>query len=252
MDHELMTMWLSVDPMADKYPNISPYNYCMWNSIRLVDPNGMQAVRPPIRYATYNRPQRYVRSNLQRTTYRPFGQTVTLYSRTGCMNIEHAPLPTYLRMQKWHGIISQYNELYGKRWLEQVARFINNQMTFIEKAAENKQFSIIQSENRLYTDAGSSVSSSKYIQFDDPKVQEKFDQAQAAWTAACNKIQKDYSVTLPNGFVTLNYSGWQALLDLGMSPVSRVLEQARKNKIKFKVSEQSVWNRTSVQSSTNQ
>ena len=24
MDHELMTMWLSVDPMADKYPNISP------------------------------------------------------------------------------------------------------------------------------------------------------------------------------------------------------------------------------------
>ena len=22
MDHELMTMWLSVDPMADKYPNI--------------------------------------------------------------------------------------------------------------------------------------------------------------------------------------------------------------------------------------
>ena len=25
MDHELMTMWLSVDPLADKYPSISPY-----------------------------------------------------------------------------------------------------------------------------------------------------------------------------------------------------------------------------------
>ena len=24
MDHELMTMWLSVDPMAEKYPRISP------------------------------------------------------------------------------------------------------------------------------------------------------------------------------------------------------------------------------------
>jgi RHS repeat-associated protein len=24
MDHELITMWLSVDPMADKYPSISP------------------------------------------------------------------------------------------------------------------------------------------------------------------------------------------------------------------------------------
>ena len=40
MDHELTTMWLSVDPMADKYPSISPYAYCAWNPIKLVDPNG--------------------------------------------------------------------------------------------------------------------------------------------------------------------------------------------------------------------
>ena len=40
MDHELMTMWLSVDPMMDKYPSISPYNYCMWNPVKLVDPDG--------------------------------------------------------------------------------------------------------------------------------------------------------------------------------------------------------------------
>ena len=44
MDHELMTMWLSVDPMADKYPSISPYNYCMWNPIKVVDPNGMDTI----------------------------------------------------------------------------------------------------------------------------------------------------------------------------------------------------------------
>ena len=23
-----LSLWLSVDPMADKYPNLSPYNYC--------------------------------------------------------------------------------------------------------------------------------------------------------------------------------------------------------------------------------
>jgi len=40
MDHELMTMWLSVDPMTDKYPSISPYNYCIWNPVVLVDPDG--------------------------------------------------------------------------------------------------------------------------------------------------------------------------------------------------------------------
>lgn len=32
--------WLSVDPMADKYPSISPYAYCGWNPIKNVDPNG--------------------------------------------------------------------------------------------------------------------------------------------------------------------------------------------------------------------
>ena len=40
LDHELMTMWLSVDPMADKYPSISPYAYCAWNPLKLVDPEG--------------------------------------------------------------------------------------------------------------------------------------------------------------------------------------------------------------------
>jgi len=40
MDHELMTMWLSVDPLADKYPSISPYAYCAWNPLNSVDLNG--------------------------------------------------------------------------------------------------------------------------------------------------------------------------------------------------------------------
>ena len=44
MDHELMTMWLSVDPMADKYPSISPYAYCAWNPVKLVDPDGREAI----------------------------------------------------------------------------------------------------------------------------------------------------------------------------------------------------------------
>lgn len=42
MDHELMTMWLSVDPLADKYPSISPYAYCAWNPVKLVDPEGKE------------------------------------------------------------------------------------------------------------------------------------------------------------------------------------------------------------------
>ena len=49
MDHELMTMWLSVDPMSDKYPSISPYAYCAWNPVKLVDPDGRK-----IRGVKYN------------------------------------------------------------------------------------------------------------------------------------------------------------------------------------------------------
>ncbi len=37
---EVLTGWLSVDPMADKYSSISPYAYCAWNPIKLVDPDG--------------------------------------------------------------------------------------------------------------------------------------------------------------------------------------------------------------------
>ena len=39
-------MWLSVDPLAEKFPNASPYNYCLGNPINLVDPDG-RAPEPP-------------------------------------------------------------------------------------------------------------------------------------------------------------------------------------------------------------
>ena len=41
---EVLTSWLSVDPMADKYPSMSPYSYCAWNPVKLVDPDGCEVV----------------------------------------------------------------------------------------------------------------------------------------------------------------------------------------------------------------
>ena len=35
-----LSVWLSVDPMSDKYPSLSPYTYCADNPVKLVDPDG--------------------------------------------------------------------------------------------------------------------------------------------------------------------------------------------------------------------
>ncbi len=41
-DPTLSGLFLSVDPMADKYPSVSPYAYCAWNPVKLVDPEGRE------------------------------------------------------------------------------------------------------------------------------------------------------------------------------------------------------------------
>ncbi len=47
-DCDLSGIFLSVDPMSDKYPSISPYAYCAWNPVKLVDPDGRE-----IEYASF-------------------------------------------------------------------------------------------------------------------------------------------------------------------------------------------------------
>ena len=44
-DSDLMTGWLSIDPQSDKFPNISPYNYCNWNPIKLKDQDGEAPIK---------------------------------------------------------------------------------------------------------------------------------------------------------------------------------------------------------------
>jgi RHS repeat-associated protein len=39
-----ISVWLSVDPMADKYPSMSAYIYCAGNPVKLIDPDGREIV----------------------------------------------------------------------------------------------------------------------------------------------------------------------------------------------------------------
>ena len=35
-----LSIWLSVDPLSDKYPHLSPYAYCADNPVKYIDPTG--------------------------------------------------------------------------------------------------------------------------------------------------------------------------------------------------------------------
>lgn len=40
-----LSVWLSVDPMADKYPSLSSYTYCANNLVNAIDPDGRSSYR---------------------------------------------------------------------------------------------------------------------------------------------------------------------------------------------------------------
>jgi RHS repeat-associated protein len=50
-----ISIWLSVDPLSDKYPGLSAYAYTANNPIRFIDPDGMALGDPPALVKGWNR-----------------------------------------------------------------------------------------------------------------------------------------------------------------------------------------------------
>jgi len=56
-DSDLSGLFLGIDPMAYKYPGLSPYAYCAWNPLKLVDPDGSDTINVNLDKGTINRIQ---------------------------------------------------------------------------------------------------------------------------------------------------------------------------------------------------
>ena len=98
MDHKLITMWLSVDPMADKYSSISPYAYCAWNPVKLVDPDGEKPVfvNGYLGFGSPEGGEKYWSSSFVRGAKEFFND----YTKPFFTNVEHGMLSSARSRQK--------------------------------------------------------------------------------------------------------------------------------------------------------
>ncbi len=101
-----LSIWLSVDPLSDKYPSSSPYAYCRNNSIKLIDPNGMfdnEAKATRIRNRAVKKYGEHRVSDMYNNSidggkanysFSIYGKGKTKYSRSGGTNEQGGPIIT--------------------------------------------------------------------------------------------------------------------------------------------------------------
>jgi len=89
-----LSVWLSVDPMASKYPSMSAYMYCAGNPVMLVDPDGRFATLPPF---TIELMQMYIQMSMSASS--TASAAVRLSTNTSGNIPNEAPVPESVRKQ---------------------------------------------------------------------------------------------------------------------------------------------------------
>ena len=115
------SLWLSTDPLELKFPNISTYTYCVNNPVKLIDPQGTEAV--------YNLNGDYLGSTKEGFTGEILIHTgeelifdISDYSRTELQQKYSADIETLDDVRMWSvGGISKENQ--SKIWTHVVSHF---------------------------------------------------------------------------------------------------------------------------------
>ena len=117
-------MWTSVDPLAEKYYNVSPYSYCAGNPVMLVDPDGKSTKVKALEDGTYaviggdvNDKDRniYVYTQDENGDYSVKGESIGLSATPTSFYNSDKEDPS----QRWGGIINP-NDNSGKVFLNNI------------------------------------------------------------------------------------------------------------------------------------
>ena len=104
-----VSKWLSVDPLSDKYPSVSPYAYCHWNPMKYIDPDGREVInemdetKDPDLYAVANAHQARDNDN----------STITLYAHGTENSIELKDGTTISTAKQFEEYLSKNSKLWN-------------------------------------------------------------------------------------------------------------------------------------------
>lgn len=126
-------VWLSPDPLADKYPNISPYAYCNNNPVKNIDPDGNSVNVVDNMDGTYTTHSGYIDNDLQvyvvnqggERTGSVIGQTLTPYTFFDNKN------------QFVQGAVINMNDASGQEFLNQVINDYSDPVLYALQALPN-------------------------------------------------------------------------------------------------------------------
>ena len=101
--------WNSVDPLADKYPNVTPYLYCNGNPIRFVDPDGRETLNwmnPTID------PELYENAEQFRLLYDDNNYTINIVAHGGKFYILTADGSKIRSARQFEEYLNEHSELW--------------------------------------------------------------------------------------------------------------------------------------------